>query len=263
MTESDSSMNDRSTSPKAEPVWDKRRLGDPHDQPDKAGRVRQMFDQIAPTYQRINSLASLGRDRYWRSEMVRLAAPTECDILLDIACGTGDVIEAFLRNPHGIRSAVGLDFSSQMLTHARQILKGSASLTQGDALRLPIADASVTVVTCAFGIRNFQQLDIGLGEMYRVLSEGGRAVILDFSLPKMPVVRQVCSAYMQVVLPLLGRVVGRDRTGAYRYLPRSVLSFHGRDEIVASLQAVGFRQVSVHPLTFGAVTVYVARKMRD
>ena len=244
-------------------VWDRDRLEAPHAQADKAYRVRRMFDAIAPTYERINTLASAGRDRYWRREMVRLADVRPDDVLLDLACGTGDVARAFASgNPRPAR-IIAADFSLPMLRLASARPVSRLALTQADALHLPLADGSVTIVSCAFGIRNLQDLDVGLREMQRVLRPGGRAVILEFTVPEATVFRQLYLCYVGWVLPTLAWLLSRDRTGAYRYLHKSVLSFPGREEIVSSLKSAGFAKVAVHPLSWGIVAIYLARKAGD
>lgn len=246
--------------PRDSVVWDRRRLESPHAQPDKARRVRQMFDAIAPTYERINTLASAGQDRYWRRQMVRLAEVRPDDVLLDLACGTGDVARTFAAGAPRPARIIGADFSRPMLDLAASRPIPAMTLAQADALRLPLADASVSIVSCAFGVRNFQDLAAGLREVYRVLRPAGRALILEFTVPTAAVFRQIYLFYVGLVLPALAWLVCRDRTGAYRYLPKSVLSFHGREEIVSSLRSVGFSDVAVHPLSWGIVAIYVAHK---
>ena len=258
-------------------IWDRERLVAPHGHTDKAWRVRTMFDAIAPTYELINTLASAGQDRFWRREMVRLAGVRSDDVLLDVACGTGDVVRVFAAGDrHGVRPSLilGVDFSTNMLRFAadrsgnaaRAEARGSSSgereaaFLKADALRLPIADHAVSIVTCAFGIRNFQDLDVGLGEMYRVLCPGGRAVILEFGVPTRPVLRHLYLCYATRLMPMLAAWISRDHTGAYRYLPRSVLSFPGSKMIASRLQAAGFSRVSVHPLSWGIVAIHVAAK---
>jgi len=241
-------------------LWDAPRLSAPHEQRDKAARVRGMFDAIAPYYERINKVASAGRDRYWRREMVRLSAVEPDDVLLDIACGTGDVARAFASSPVRPGRIVGLDFSFQMLAHAITRPIRSGDFCQGDGLRLPIADESVSVTSCAFGVRNFQNLEVGLQEMHRVLRAGGRAVVLEFSLPAQPILRRLYLFYFTRLMPAAATLISRDRTGAYRYLPRSVLSFHESDAIVSCFKNAGFGQVTVFPLTWGVVSVYRAVK---
>ncbi|MGQ9649149.1 MAG: ubiquinone/menaquinone biosynthesis methyltransferase [Phycisphaerae bacterium] len=241
-------------------VWDRDRLQSPHAQPDKAQRVRRMFDAIAPTYERINTIASAGRDRYWRREMVRLAAVRPDDVLLDLACGTGDVARAFAQGEPQPRRIIAADFSLSMLKLAAAHSVPGLALAQADALRLPLAPASVTIVSCAFGIRNFQDLGTALREIHRVLTPGGRAVILEFSIPTMAIFRLTYRFYLGQVLPALAWLIGRDHTGAYRYLHKSVLSFPRREEIVSGLRAAGFTDVVVHPLSWGIVTIYLASK---
>lgn len=241
-------------------VWDADRLRSPHGQADKAIRVRHMFDAIAPTYERVNRLASVGRDAYWRREMVRLAEVRPEDIMLDVACGTGDVVRAFAGAPIRPARILGLDFAPLMLRQAvgRPVLGGSFAC--GDALRLPVADGAVSLVTCAFGIRNFENLGTGLNEMHRVLMPGGRVVIIEFSIPTRRWLRSLYLLYFNRVMPTFARLVSRDRSGAYRYLPRSVLSFFGSEAIRSALASAGFSEVAVCPRTCGIVTVYVARK---
>lgn len=249
-------------------LWDAPRLASPHTQADKAARVRRMFDGIAPTYELVNRLASAGRDRYWRREMVRLAALRPDDILLDIACGTGDVARAFAAATTPPQQILGLDFSLPMLAVAaatdqrapRDTAGPRTAFCQADALHLPLPDASVSITTCAFGIRNFQDLPRGLGEMHRVLRPGGRTVILEFTVPQRPLLRRIYLFYLQHLLPRLAALVSRDRSGAYRYLPSSVVSFASGEAICASLRAAGFTSVSSIALTCGIVSIYVGVK---
>jgi len=246
--------------PKHATVWDRDRLEAPHAQPDKAYRVRRMFDAIAPTYERINTLASAGRDHYWRREMARLADVRPDDVLLDLACGTGDVARAFASGRPRPARIIAADFSLPMLKLASTHPVSGLALAQADALHLPFADGSVTIVSCAFGIRNFQNLDTGLREICRVLAPGGRAAILEFTVPTMAIFRQLYCFYVGQILPALAWVVSGDRTGAYRYLHKSVLSFQSCEEIVSSLKSAGFSDVAVYPLSWGIVTIYLARK---
>ncbi len=241
-------------------VWDEVSLTSPHTQADKARRVRAMFDAIAPTYERINTVASAGRDRRWRQRMVELAAVRPDDVLLDIACGTGDVARTFAAGATRPRQIIGVDFSLPMLQLAARRPIEAGRFAQADALKLPLADASTSIVTCAFGIRNFQDLGAGLREMHRVLRPGGRAVILEFTVPRTPFFRGMYLLYIGKVMPVLASWIGRDPSGAYRYLPRSVVSFADREEVRSSLLAAGFDRVQVYPLTLGIVAVYVASK---
>lgn len=251
---------DQATQPERPALWDDARLADPHTQPDKAQRIRQMFDAIAPTYERVNTLASGARDAAWRREMVRLADVRSTDILLDVACGTGDVARAFAAGAVRPARIVGLDFAGQMLRQAVLRPISAGHFVQGDALKLPLADASATLVTCAFGVRNFSSLVAGLTEMRRVLKPGGRAVVLEFGVPANRLFRGLYHFYANQLMPRLATWLSRDATGAYRYLPRSVVSFPDRAAVEATFRAAGFGPVAVHPLTFGIVAIYVARR---
>lgn len=241
-------------------IWDSTRLNDPHGQSDKATRVRAMFDAIAPTYERVNRVLSLGRDAYWRREAVRLAAVRPDDRVLDIACGTGDFARAFeLANPS---KTIGTDFAGNMLERAATATQACIRWCQSDAQALPFADASFTITSCAFGVRNFQELDRGLSEMHRVLAPGGRVVILEFGVPRTPVLGSLYGVYMRRALPRLARWISHDTTGAYDYLPQSVSSFVNTPEMIERLRRAGFERVEHKPLTFGAVVVYLAWRGR-
>jgi demethylmenaquinone methyltransferase/2-methoxy-6-polyprenyl-1,4-benzoquinol methylase len=242
-------------------VWDARRLRLVHAQPDKADRVRAMFDAIAPTYERINRLFSAGRDAYWRRRAIELADVRADDFALDIACGTGDLARQLVRA--GARLVIGCDFAHQMLLRAASHPTVPTRCCEADALRLPLPDASVTVTTCAFGVRNFQSLDAGLREMHRVLAPAGRAVILEFTRPSNRLLRPVYEFYASHLMPVLAARLSRDRMGAYRYLPRSVVSFVSAESLCARLVGAGFCEARATPLTFGVVTVYVAHKGSD
>ncbi|MHC4094224.1 MAG: class I SAM-dependent methyltransferase [Planctomycetota bacterium] len=170
---------------------------------------------------------------------------------------------------------IGCDFAHAMLMWAAQHPSKSPLCLEADALRLPLADGAVTVVGCAFGVRNFESLDRGLAEMYRVLAGDGRAVILEFTRPSNGLVRAMYELYAGRVMPRLASWLSRDHTGAYRYLPRSVVSFVDARlmcDLVSFVDArlmcdrlieAGFCEAQATPLTCGVVTVYVARKASD
>ncbi len=241
-------------------IWDNERLDAVHAQADKSVRVRKMFDAIAPTYERVNSIFSVGRDRKWRKRAVRLAEVQTEDRVLDIACGTGDFLRAFLSHAPQAGTYTGMDFSYPMLQFAASRSVSRLRWLQSDALNLPFADRSFDITSCAFGVRNFQDLDRGFSEMYRVLDSGGRAVILEFSRPENRVFRAFYEYYSGKIMPAGASLISGDKTGAYRYLPRSVVSFAEPEEMAAMLRGVGFSSVRVEPLTWGVVTVYVATK---
>ncbi len=244
----------------ADLLWDSEQLQHPHAQPDKRARVRRMFDAIAPTYERVNRLFSVGRDRAWRRKAVALTHAAEHDRVLDIACGTGDLTRTFARLKHRPKTIVGTDFAMGMLSLAAQRTPAETSWGQADALALPFASGSFTITGCAFGVRNFTDLKAGLREMHRVLGDGGRAVILEFTRPTHHGMRKLYEFYSSRVMPWGAALVSRDRTGAYRYLPSSVVSFVDAETMCEHLREAGFSGVSATPMTFGVVTIYLATR---
>ena len=247
----------------AELLWDETRLESPHAQQDKADRVRRMFDAVAPSYERINKIFSGGRDSYWRRHAVRLAGVRAADTLLDVCTGTGDFARTFADGQPQPRLICGCDFSAGML--ARAVDRESTLVTwcQADGLELPFGDGAYSLVSCAFGVRNFQDLDASLAEFLRILVPGGRVVILEFSRPRHRWVRWAYELYSVRLMPWAATWVSGDRTGAYRYLPQSVLSFPDSAEMTERLHGAGFDRVESHRLTFGVVTVYLAWKGVD
>ena len=241
-----------------EKLWDTSRLNDPHGQPDKGQRVQAMFDQIAPTYELVNRVLSAGRDGYWRRRAVKMAKVRAGDRVLDVACGTGDFARAFARA--GPAVVIGADFAERMLALAPSRCNRSVELCRADAMKLPFATGSFSIVSCAFGVRNFRDLEQGLSEMSRVVEPGGRAVILEFSLPRSRIAGRLYSFYFRRILPIAARWISGDRSGAYDYLPHSVTAFLDASGIVRAMEGAGFRDIAHNPLTLGIVTVYVARK---
>lgn len=254
---------DRRSEQRGGGVWGREGLADPHGQSDKARRVRRMFDGIAETYELVNSLGSLGLDGYWRGKAVELAEVGSGQRVLDVACGTGDFARAFGAGDGKRGLIVGLDFAGRMLALASGRGGTGMCWCQGDALRLPFGSGTFSVVSCAFGVRNFQDVEAGFREMFRVLGAGGRAVIVEFSLPSQPVLRWLYRAYFEGLMPVAATILSGDRCGAYRYLPRSVVSFCGRGGLVDMLRRAGFSRVSTRALTLGVVVVYVAWKAAD
>lgn len=239
-------------------LWDEKRLADPHSQPDKARRVQAMFDAIAPTYELVNRVLSAGRDSYWRREAVRMAKIAADDRVLDLACGTGDFARAFERAKPAM--VVGSDFAGGMLALAASRPSAGIRWCRGDAHHLPFANSAFSVVSCAFGVRNFQNLSRGLEEIRRVLRPGGRVVILEFTMPRSRVLGSAYRFYFRRVLPHVARVISRDRSGAYDYLPNSVESFVDDAGMSQALSAAGFEGIERQALTIGIVTIYIARK---
>lgn len=241
----------------ATPSWDRQSLRDPHRRRDKADRVRAMFNAIAPTYERVNAVASLGQDARWRRRTIRLAAVKPTDEVLDICCGTGDMLRAFAYHHPPPRRLVGLDFAQEMLDRGRYDgVATPVELICGDALDLPFADGSFDITTCAFGVRNFQDLQRGLDEMVRVLRPGGRCLVLEFASPDNPLLRRAYHGYTNTVLPWLGTWLSRDKSGAYQYLPRSIETFESRHSMLTRLHDAGLRDCQAVSLNFGGVVIY-------
>lgn len=235
-------------------IWDPARLADPHAQPDKARRVQRMFDGIAPSYERVNRLLSAGRDRTWRRRAVALSHVKRSDVVLDVACGTGDLTRAFLAaRPAQI---VGSDFSAGMLREAAERRCG-AEWCRADAMTLPFGSGSFDIVSCAFGVRNFQALEVGLAEFRRVLRPGGRVCILEFTMPQSKILGGAYLFYFRRVLPQLAAWISRDRTGAYDYLPQSVSTFIDTPGMTAALDCAGFEQITATTLTAGVAAIYI------
>lgn len=220
-----------------------------------------MFSAIAGSYDLNNRIHSLGRDQAWRREAVRAAQVRAGDRVLDVACGTGDLTQAFAASPAG--RVTGLDFTRAMLDHAERkraaLSPGPAAkidYIEGDAMALPFADAAFDVVSIAFGIRNVAEPARAVGEFARVLRPGGRLVILEFDRPGNPLMRWFNDLYCARIMPITATLISRDRSGAYRYLPASVGTFMKRGELVDLLESRGFRGVSARPLTMGICVCY-------
>lgn len=242
---------------------------DPHARADKPARVQAMFGAIAGRYDLNNRLHSFGLDQRWRRRAVRLARVDGTTDVIDVACGTGDLTEAFAAA--GCRSVIGIDYTPQMLDLARA--KSSArtrrfggavpTYRHGDATCLELPDASADVVSIAFGIRNVGDVPKALGEFRRVLRPGGRLVVLEFSEPKNPLLRLGNRIYTTRIMPVTATLIARDRSGAYRYLPRSVETFLSAEAMRDALHQAGFSAVESHPLTFGVCTVTLGFRPAD
>jgi demethylmenaquinone methyltransferase/2-methoxy-6-polyprenyl-1,4-benzoquinol methylase len=246
----------------ADPLaWREDELDGLHQREDKASKVRRMFAAIAGSYDLNNRLHSLWRDQAWRRFAVRAAEARAGDRVLDAACGTGDLTQAFARTRAS--AVVGLDFTAEMLTLARakrdalpDEIAGKIEYVQGDAMSLPFEDAAFDIVSIAFGIRNVQRPEAAVAEFARVLRPGGRLVVLEFDRPRSRIVRSVNDFYSGWLMPRTATAIARDRSGAYRYLPKSVGSFMSREEMMALLERSGFDGVSARGLTLGICACY-------
>ncbi len=261
---STANADERSGSAGVKSVWDDQSLqGDPHRRADKAQRVQAMFTAIAHAYDINNRLHSLGLDQSWRRRTVRLVEPIVGSRVLDVACGTGDLAEAFACA--GAAEVTGLDFTAAMLDHARvkAAKAGGAAARirylQGDAQNLPFPDACFDIVSIAFGIRNVADPAKALAEFRRVLAPGGRLAILEFSRPKAGFVRLLSDFYTQRIMPWTASLIARDGSGAYHYLPKSVETFLDPSALSVQLCSAGFVHVTAQPMTMNTCTALIAR----
>ena len=223
---------------------------------EKRRAVRDMFDRIAPRYDRLNRLLSLRLDQRWRREALRALGPGPGpgDILLDLACGTGDFLELYGRR--GGR-AIGVDFSAGMLRVAggRGV---PGALLQGDASCLPLADGSATILTCGFALRNFVSLEDVIREVARVLAPGGRIALLEVDEPRSSLLRAGHGFYFNRLVPLIGGLLSDQ--SAYRYLPRSVSYLPPETELLEMIARAGFTRVAKRRLSGGIVQLLTAER---
>ena len=229
----------------------------------KKEEVRDMFDNIAPTYDKLNHILSFSIDKMWRRRVVRLVRRLKPLRVMDLATGTGDLaIKMAKRIPEA--RIMGVDLSEKMLAVAaekvrRQGLDDHIALYQGDAEQLDVADGVLDVVTVAFGVRNFGNLEVGLREIWRSLRSGGHIVILEFSTPSNPVVRKLYEFYSNHIMKPVGGMLSKDQK-AYDYLPDSIVEFPAPDKFIELLQSVGFEECRRRSQSCGIAQIYIARK---
>jgi demethylmenaquinone methyltransferase/2-methoxy-6-polyprenyl-1,4-benzoquinol methylase len=227
--------------------------------------IGKMFDRIAGTYDPINRLLSLGLDIGWRKRMAQLL-PLKGEMdMLDIATGTADqILYLCRRHISQMNRAVGVDISNKMLEIGRikvenEQLRHILSLEHGDATSLNFSDGTFDATTISFGIRNVPDVPKALSEMHRVLRKDGKALILEFSMPRNPVVKLGNLMYLRFIVPWIGGRISGDKE-AYRYLNTSIESFPYGQDFCTLLENAGFRDIKFHPLTFGIATLYEGTK---
>ena len=222
--------------------------------------VWRMFDRIAHRYDLLNRLLSFRQDVAWRKRLSHLLPDGPALRVLDLATGTGDVLLSLYRQSGRVASGVGVDMAGKMLAiGSRKIedrrLSKDLAMVRGDAMCIPFRGDSFDVVTIAFGIRNVSDVPCALREMRRVLAPGGRALVLEFSLPRNALFRSAYLFYFRHVLPRIGALISGD-SHAYRYLNQTVETFPYGEDFCALMRDAGFQQVRAHPRTFGIATIY-------
>jgi demethylmenaquinone methyltransferase/2-methoxy-6-polyprenyl-1,4-benzoquinol methylase len=230
----------------------------------KKEQVSSMFNKIAPYYDFLNRLLSLGIDTIWRKRAIAQLDAGQAKMILDVATGTADVALQTARQlaPDKI---VGLDISTQMLDIGRTKIKKQGldtiiELQEGDSENLPFEDETFDAITVAFGVRNFENLEKGLQEMQRVLKKNGKLVVLEFSKPTIFPFKQLFNFYFKNILPLIGRITSKDPR-AYKYLYESVQAFPDGDRFIDVLERTGYKSNKCIPLTLGICSIYVGDKL--
>ena len=226
-------------------------------------QVKQMFDDIAPTYDRLNHILSLSIDKLWRRRVVKSLRKLGAKEILDIATGTGDLAIAMAEKIEG-STICGADLSPEMLAVARRKvakagLESRITLMEGNAEKLELQSESVDAVTIAFGIRNFENKESCLIELRRILRQGGHLVILEFSNPKSKLIGWLYRLYSHKILPWVGGLISRNRS-AYEYLPASVDSFPNPELFSQIIESAGFTMVKRRSQSFGIAQIYIAQK---
>lgn len=226
--------------------------------PDHARRVREMFARISPRYDLLNHLLSANIDKRWRRRLVRKLQPllTVNAQVLDVGCGTGDLSIEIFENTAA--QVFGIDFCRPMLQLAKQ-KASQLPFIEGDALKLPFADASFDAVTIGFALRNLSSTEQGLSEFQRVLRPGGFIAILEFSKPVVPVIRELVDFYYEFLLPLIGGWLSGSPS-AYEYLPDSIARFPDQETLAAIMRAAGFAEVEFENLSGGIAGLHTGRR---
>ena len=225
--------------------------------------VKKMFDNIAPDYDKLNHILSLNIDKRWRKKAVRELADEPRPLkVLDVACGTGDFTIEIAQKVSKGSEVLGVDISDGMIAVGVEKLAKlgmDVKLEVADCEALPYEDNTFDRISVGFGVRNFEHLELGLSEMYRVLTPGGKLVILELSVPSNAFIRWCYKLYFLKILPFIGGLVSGNR-GAYEYLPASVLRFPAPDKFMSMMKDAGFDVVEHTSLTMGVCRMYVGKK---
>ncbi len=227
----------------------------------KKAQVADMFNNIAGRYDFLNHFLSMGIDKGWRKKAIAAVAQIQPQAILDVATGTGDMAIAAAKTIQP-KKITGVDIADQMLEVGRKKitdnnLNGVITIQTGDSEAMPFGTGEFDAVMCAYGVRNFEHLEVGLAEMCRVLRPGGKVVILEFSHPTRAGFKQLFGFYFKYILPTLGKLVSKH-SKAYTYLPQSVMAFPEGKKFCEILEQCGFKDAKARPLTFGVTTLYTA-----
>ena len=226
--------------------------------------IQEMFDDIAPSYDSLNHVMSLNVDRLWRRHALREVVDGTPQRILDVACGTGDSTIALAKAAAPGSEVTGVDISEGMMARvmekaAREGVQERITLRQADAEALPYEEGSFHRVTCSFGVRNFEHKELGLSEFYRVLKPGGKAVVLELSVPRNRLVRKAYDLYFLHLMPKIGGKLSGNKA-AYRYLPASVHAFPSPEAFRDMMETAGFRHVRHRSLTWGLCRMFIGEK---
>ena len=228
----------------------------------KKQQVETMFNNIAPTYDFLNHILSLNIDKIWRRKLRKRLQKNKPETILDVATGTGDLAFELLKlQPKKI---IGIDIANEMLNIGRKKLtklktKDIIEFKKDDSENMSFDDEKFDAITCAFGVRNFENLSAGLTEMYRVLKTNGKVIILEFSIPQNILLKKLYFFYFNKILPFFGKIISKDKH-AYTYLPNSVNNFVSGTNFLTQLQNVGFTNTQQQKLSFGIASIYFANK---
>lgn len=233
------------------------------DRRQKTEQVKEMFDSIAPAYDFMNRAMTFGVDKLWRRKAVRMLEKKRPRTILDLATGTGDLAIALAKKIPDAK-VTGADLSPQMLEVGRRKVRQAGlaqriEMLEADGTALPFADNSFDSVTIAYGIRNFESMLAGYGEMFRVLRPGGTLVVIELATPVSPVPLAFYKAYTRWIIPAVGRMVSKEKR-AYSYLPESIAAVPQRHSMLSLMEQAGFGDATFRPLTFGTCIIYSATK---
>jgi len=229
----------------------------------KREQIAEMFDNVSPKYDFLNHLLSGGIDFWWRKKAISMLRAEKPQLILDIATGTGDLAVEAVKQLK-TEKVIGVDISEGMLSFGREKMKklgleSKIVLQMGDSENLQFENNTFDAVIVSFGVRNFENLEKGLTDMCRVTKSGGTCMVMEFSNPKTPVIKQLYNFYNATILPFIGKLVSND-SSAYSYLPESVKAFPEGENFLKVFEKAGFRHTKCIPLTFGVCSIYLGKK---